>query len=93
MTINEGTKKFRLPNHTTEEDLEMGWRHVLRFGAAVLVAGYYCKPEGRCCFGAVYEHIDDDMSCEGTISIKAISDVEFEDAGHAMAWALKEAEA
>ena len=36
------------------------------------------------------EHLDDDMSCEGTIGLRAVSNTEFEDDGHAMAWAMKQ---
>jgi len=39
-------------------------------------------------FGAVYEHLDDDLSCEGEIGLAAASEVEFEDDGHAIAWAM-----
>ena len=39
-------------------------------------------------FGAVYEHLDDNLSCEGTIGLMAVSEVEFEDAGHAIAWCM-----
>ena len=89
MTINEATKKYRLPNPTTEEDLECNWSKVLRFGDKVLLAGHYYNGKGKpSYYGAVYEHLDDDLSCEGTIGLYATSEVEFEDAGHAIAWAL-----
>ena len=45
MTINEGMKRFRLPNPSTPEDLEMRFSgmdgKVLNFGDRVLLAGYY----------------------------------------------------
>ena len=45
MTINEAMKKYRLPNPTTTEDLEMRFSgmdgKVLNFGDKVLLAGYY----------------------------------------------------
>ena len=41
-------------------------------------------------FGAVYEHLDDDLSCEGTIGLRAASEVAFEDDGHAIAWAMQQ---
>ena len=57
----------------------------------VLLAGYYYSGKGKpSYFGAVYEHLDDDMSCEGTIGLRAVSNTEFEDDGHAMAWAMKQ---
>ena len=74
MTINEGMQMLRLPNPTTPEDLECRWSKILN------------KPSY---FGAVYEFLDDDHSCEGTIGLAAVSDIEFEDDGHAIAWAMK----
>jgi len=93
MTINEGMKKYRLPNPTTSEDLEMRFSgmdgKILNFGDKVLLAGYYYNGKGNpCYFGAVYEHLDDDLSCEGTIGLRAVSEVEHTDDGHAIAWAL-----
>ena len=93
MTINEGMKKYRLPNPTTSEDLEMRFSgmdgKVLNFGDKVLLAGYYWNGPGKpCFFGAVYEHLDADLSCEGTIGLRTVSDLEFHDDGHAVAWAL-----
>ena len=91
MTINEGMKKYRLPNPTTQEDLECHWSKVLNFRDKVLLAGYYYNGKNMpCYFGAVYEHIDNDLSCEGTIGLQAVSDVAFEDDGHAIAWAMRQ---
>lgn len=90
MTINEGMKKFRLPNPTTPEDLECRWSKVLNFGDKVLLAGHYYQHNKPCYYGAVYEFLDDDHSCEGTIGLAAVSDVEFEDDGHAIAWAMSQ---
>ena len=54
-------------------------------------AGYYYNGKGKpCYFGAVYEHLDDDLSCEGTIGLRAASEVAFEDDGHAIAWAMQQ---
>ncbi len=51
MTINEEMKKYRLPNPTTSEDLEMRFSgmdgKVLNFGDRVLVAGYYWNGPGK----------------------------------------------
>lgn len=94
MTINEGMKNYRLSNPSTLEDLEMQFSDmdgkVLSFGDKVLVAGYFWNGPGQpCYFGAVYEHLDDDMSCEGTLGLAEVSEVEFEDDGHAIAWAMQ----
>ena len=37
-----------------------------------------------------YEFLTDDTTCEGTIGLRAVSEVEFEDDGHAMAWAMQQ---
>jgi hypothetical protein len=89
MTINEGMKTYRLPNPTTGEDLGCRWSHVLNFGDKVLLAGHYYNGRNKPCFyGAVYEHLDDDLSCEGAIGLRAVSEVEFIDEGHAIQWAM-----
>ncbi len=91
MTINEALVKYRLPNPTTQEDLEMRWNAVLTFGDRVLLAGYrYNGKNNPCYFGATYEYLSDDRSCEGIIGLKAASEIEFEDDGHAIEWAMKQ---
>ena len=93
MTINEGMKKYRLPNPTTSEDLEMRFSgmdgKILNFGDRVLLAGYYWNGKGQpSYYAAVYEHLDDDFSCEGTIGLRTVSEVIHNDDGSAIAWAL-----
>ena len=93
MTINEGMRKYRLPNPTTPEDLEMRFSgmdgKVLNFGDKILLAGYYYNGKNNpSYYGAVYERLDDDMSCEGAIGLATVSEVEFTDDGHAIAWAM-----
>ena len=91
MKINDAIKTYRLPNPTTSEDLETRWSKVLTFGDRVLLAGYYYNGRNKpCWFGATYEFLDDDHSCEGTIALRAASEVEFWDEGHAIAWAMKQ---
>lgn len=90
MTINEGMRKYRLPNPTTPEDLGCRWSKTLTFGEKVLVAGFFYQHNKPCYYGAVYEHLDDDLSCEGAIGLAAVSEVEFEDEGHAIAWAINQ---
>ena len=91
MTISEAMRKYRLPNPTTPEDLETRWSKVLNFGDKVLLAGYWYNGQNKpCWFSAVYEHLDDDLSCEGTIGLCAASEVEFTDEGHAIAWAMQQ---
>ena len=90
MTVEEKIRNYRLPVVTTREDIESRWSRVLTFGDKVLLAGHYYSGKGKPgWFGAVYEHLDDDLSCEGKIGLINASDVEFEDDGHAIAWAMR----
>ena len=89
MTINKAMRTYRLPNPTTEEDLGCRWSTVIEYDDKVLVAGhFYMGMNKPCYYGAVYEHLDADLSCEGAIGLRAVSEVEFTDQGHAIAWAL-----
>ena len=82
MTINEAMRTYRLPNPTTPEDLECRWSKVLTFGDKILLAGHYYNGKNKpCYFGATYEFLSDDHTCEGTIGLKAASEVEFLDGG------------
>ena len=88
MKISEGMQKYRLPNPTTPEDLEMRWSKILTYGDRVILAGYFYQSNKPCYFGATYEFLTDDQTCEGAIGLRAVSEVEFEDDGHAIAWAM-----
>ena len=91
MTINEAMKTYRLPNHTTPEELECRWSKLLTFGEKVLIAGYFYNGKNKpCYFGAAYEFLTKDHSCEGAIKLSAASEVDFEDDGHAIAWAMQQ---
>ena len=91
MTITEATKTYRLPAITCPEDLAIRWSTILNFGDKVLMAGYYYNGKNKpCYFGAAYEFLTDDHSCEGTIGLRAASEVEFTDNGHAIAWAMQQ---
>ncbi len=89
MTINEATRKYRLPNPTCPEDLDTRWSKVLTFGDKLVLAGYYYNGKNKpCYYGATYEFLTDDHTCEGAIGLRAASEVEFEDDGHAILWAM-----
>ena len=89
MTICEAMKTFGLPNPTTPEDLECRWSKVLRFRKWIVLAGYhYAGPKKPSYFGAVYEFLSDDQTCEGTIGLALVSDVRFCDDGSAINWAI-----
>ena len=92
MTINNAMRKYRLPNPTTQEDLESRWTKVLNFGDKILMTGYYYNGVDKpCYFGATYEYLSDDRTCEGILGLAEVSEVEFEDDGHAIAWAMSKA--
>ena len=92
MSINERAKELRLPNPATLEDLECRWSKTLTYGDKVIVSGYHFQGGGKeSYFGAIYEFLTDDTSCEGLIGIREISDDYFEDDGHAIAWAITNA--
>ena len=90
MTIKDAMRTYRLPNPTTPEDLETRWSKVLTFGDRVIMAGYYYNGQNKpCYFGAAYEFLEEGKhDCESTIGLTAVSEVEFEDDGHAIAWAM-----
>ena len=90
MTINQAILKYRLPNPTTPEDLECRWSKVLNYGDKVLLAGFYHDGENGY-YGAVYEHLDGDKTCEGALGLKAVSENTFFDDGHAIRWAMGQA--
>ena len=61
------------------------------YGDKIILAGYYYNGKNKpCYYGATYEFLGDDHSCEGTIGLRAASEVEFEDDGHAIAWAMQQ---
>lgn len=87
--INE-IGRYRLPITTTPEELRCRWSKLLNFGDKVLLAGYYYNgPDMPSYFGAVYEFLTDDHTDQGTIELKEVSEVVFEDNGHAIAWGLR----
>ena len=91
MTIEKAMRTYRLPNPTTLEDLESRWSKVLTFGDRILLAGHYYNGKGKpSYFGAAYEFLTDDTSCEGAIGLREASEVKFEDDGHAIAWAMQQ---
>jgi hypothetical protein len=53
------------------------------------MAGYYYNGKNKpCWFGAAYEFLTDDTTCEDAIGLAAASEIAFEDDGHAIAWAM-----
>ena len=67
----------------------MRWSKVLTFGDKVVLAGYFFNGANKpCWYSATYEFLTADRSCEGTVGLRAVSDIEFEDDGHAIQWAF-----
>src|SRR5699024_12604979 len=76
---------------SSDLDLECRWSKVLTFGDKIVMAGHFYNGQNRpCYFGAAYEFLTDDHTCEGMIGLRAASEVEFEDDGHAIAWAMQQ---
>ena len=91
MTINEAMRTYRLPNPSTPEDLGCRWSKILTFGDKIILAGYYYNGKNNpCYFGATYEFLTENTTCEGAIGLRAASEVEFEDDGHAILWAAQQ---
>lgn len=87
--MSELARKYKLPNPSTPEGLEMRWGKVLRFGNRILLAGYSYNKDGKCYFSAVYEFLDDnEQTIEDFIGLREVSEERFEDDGHAIEWAL-----
>jgi|GEM_PF-309385 hypothetical protein len=81
--------ELRVPEKSTSEELECRGLKVLTFGSRILAVGYYYMGRNKpSYFGAAYEFTTGNHTCEGSISLKALSKVEFEDDGHAFAWAM-----
>lgn len=90
MNIDDAMKKYRILKFTTPEDLERRYSKMLNYDNKVVIAGYYYNgPNEPGYFGAVYEFLDGKHACESPIALRAVSDVEFKDNGHAIAWALR----
>ena len=92
-SIEELARTYRLPETTTPEDLETRFytssATFLTFGSKILMAGYFWNgPKNPCYYGAVFAFKTEDHTCEGEIRLMAVSEVAFEDNGHAIAWAM-----
>lgn len=90
--LTERARTYRFPNPSTPEDLGCRWSKTLRYGDKVILTGYYYNGAGKpSYYGAVYEFLTEDTGCETEIGIKEVSGVDFEDEGHAIEWAMKNA--
>ena len=88
----ELAKEYRLPLKSTPEDLECDWETVLRYGDRILLAGHWYNPDGKSWIAAVYEFLDDYATAEEDfLGVREISSERFTDNGHAIAWAIRNA--
>ena len=87
--LNTLKNRYRLPETTTPEELEMHWSTVLNFGTYVLLAGFYFANGKNNYFGATYRFTTADHTCEGEIMLEKISDRLFADNGTAIAWCIQ----
>ena len=91
MTINEAMKKYRLPPPPPPADPARTPRNPKPLGDTRVSAGQpYTGTNTPCYFGAAYEFLTDDHTCEGMIGLRAASGGEFEDDGNAIAWAMQQ---
>lgn len=82
--------KFHLPGKATQEELECNWSKVVRFGSTIIVAGYYFMGRGKpSYFAAIYECDESKFSCEDVLECTWVSDVMYEDDGHAILDAIR----
>ena len=90
--FREDLKKYPLYTKSVYSSLDIPEvREAVKKADRVLVAGYYYNGRNKPSFyGAVYEHLDDDLSCEGTIGLREVSEVVFSDEGHAIQWAMSQ---
>lgn len=91
MTIDDAARKYRLPNPTTPEDLECRWSKVLTFDDKIILVGDCWNEQNKhAYFGAIYEYLEDGRhDCESAVGLWAVSEVVFEDDGHAIGWAIQ----
>ena len=88
--MNELAKEYRLPMQSTQEDLESRWATVLKYGNKILLAGYWYSQDGKSWISAVYDFMEDNKTeVDDIIVIREISGDRFEDAGHAIKWAIE----
>lgn len=86
--LNTLKNRYRLPETTTPEELEMHWKTVLNFGNHVLLAGFYFAQGKNNYFGAIFTYTTTDHTCEGEIKLERISTEMYADNGSAIAWCI-----
>ena len=90
MKIMDAITTYYLPGTTTQEDLELRWKRVLRYNDKVILVGEWHADGKDCFFAAIYQHLEADLAVDGLVKLVAASEAEFSDDGHAVAWAIKQ---
>lgn len=81
--------KYRLPETSTQEQLEMNWSTVIKYGDFVLISGYFYQGAGKDShIAAIYRFTTADRDVEAPIRLEKVSEEFFSDAGHAIAWGI-----
>ena len=92
--MTEMANGYLVAMRTTPEELEgrERWGKIIRYGDRILVAGHRYQRDGKDWIGMVYEFLDDNATdVEDFIGIREISAERFEDEGHAIEWAIRNA--
>lgn len=84
--------RYGLPNPTTPEDLACNTIRTItsKYGDFIILAGNHYNGIGMPdAYGAIYENLTNEpLNAESTIGLLDITDISFEDTGHALAWAI-----
>ena len=86
------TTRYRVPTRTTEEILETSWHHTVKYGEYVIIAGHYwwVGAEGSNWYAGIFQYIDDNKkNVDDDMELVELTEIEFEDPGHAYRWAFE----
>ena len=88
-----GTTRYGVPTRATIESLERRWNCVIKYDDYVIMAGHYYwggagKPNY---FAAIYSYLEDGVEhdCESDMELSRLTEIVFEDTGHAIKWAIE----
>lgn len=79
--MNNLAKRYRLPEVSTPEKLELAGFEIVKYSIYTIVVGYYYSPDGKHYFSAIYTG---GRTCEDEVKLGWISSERFEDDGHAI---------
>ena len=86
------TTRYGVPTRATIESLERRHDCVIEYGDHVIMAGhYYMGGYGQPnYYAAIFDYLEDGVEhdCESDMELAWLTDIEFEDKGHALKWAI-----